>query len=114
MVYSYQKKEKTLPTEEKLRFILGIPSNEFSLIKKRLLKADLLLVSEKGIFIPTVASDDLYVLDIHRAILGSAYIIPENGANTVLNLNIKDDFVTLESYISDKLGRIKVNQLLGS
>ncbi len=114
MVYSYQKKEKTLPTEEKLRFILGIPSNEFSLIKKRLLKAGLLLISEKGILIPTRASNDLYALDIHKAILGSAYTVPENGVNTILNLNIKDDFVTLESYISDKLGKIKLNHLLGS
>jgi membrane protein len=114
MVYSYQKKEKTLPSEEKLRFTLGIPSNEFSLIKKRLLKAELLLISEKGILIPTLASDDLFVLDIHRAILGSAYVIPENGANTLLNLKVKDDFVTLQSYISDKLGKIRVNHLLGS
>jgi membrane protein len=114
MVYSYQKKEKTLPSEEKLRFILGIPSNEFSLIKKRLLKAELLLISEKGIFIPTRASNDLNVLDIHKAILGSAYTVPENGVNTFLNLNIKDDFVTLESYTSDKLGKIKLNHLMGS
>lgn len=112
MIYSYQKLNKSLPSEDKFRVKLGIPSTEFSLIKKRLLKANLLMVSEKGILIPTRASDDLHALDIHKAVMGSAYSVPEISLNETLSSKMKDDFISMDHFISEKLKNITIYQLL--
>jgi membrane protein len=111
LIYKYQKEERSLPSEEKIKYLLEIPAYEFAFIKKKLLKSNLLIVTENGILVPTISSVDLLLNDIHKSVLGEAYSIPQKG-NDSTNIKFKNSFSEVDSYIIDKFKGIKINDLL--
>jgi membrane protein len=111
LIYRYQKEERSLPSEEKIKYLLEIPAYEFAFIKKKLLKSNLLLVTENGILVPSIGSVDLLLNDIHKSVLGEAYSIPQKGNNSS-NEKFKNSFSEVDSFIVDKFKGIKINDLL--
>ncbi len=111
LIYRYQKEERSLPSEEKIKYLLEIPAYEFAYIKKKLLKSKLLMVTENGILVPSISSEDLLLNDIHKSVLGEAYSIPHKGIENT-NIKFKNSFSDVDSFIIDKFKGIKINDLL--
>ncbi len=110
-IYRYQKQERNLPSEEKIKYLLEIPAYEFAFIKKKLLKSKLLMVTENGILVPALSSEDLLLNDIHKSVLGEAYSIPQKGNDTA-NQKLKNGFSEVDTFIIDKFKGLKINDLL--
>lgn len=112
LIYDYQKREKKLPSEEKIKFKLGASQDEFGFIKKKLIGSGILMVTESGTMVPNRSSEDLSLLDVYRSILGEAYIIPRLSEDLGLEEQLKKSFSGIQEFIDTNMGSKNMKEIL--
>lgn len=112
LIYDYQKREKKLPSEEKIKYKLGTSQDEFGYIKKKLIGSGILMVTEGGTMVPNRNSEDLSLLDVYRSILGEAYVIPRLSEDLGLELELKKSFSGIQEFIDTNMGNTNLKEIL--